>query len=56
MLDKNVRRYVNELRVFCNHKDRGCKWEGDLSDLEHHVQSCPMKTAPLIMASQRLSV
>ena len=56
MLDKKTGRHVNELRVFCNHKDRGCRWEGDLSDLEHHVQSCPMKTAPLIMASQKLSV
>ena len=42
MLDKNIRRQVNELRVFCNHEDRGCGWQGQLSDLEHHVHSCSM--------------
>ena len=47
MLDKHVRRQINELRVFCLHEDRGCRWQGGLSDLERHAQSCPMKTAPL---------
>ena len=46
MLDKRFRRQVHELRVFCRHEDRGCGWQGVLSDLEHHVQSCPMKTTP----------
>ena len=47
MIDKNFLRQVNELRVFCRHEDRGCGWQGKLSGLERHVQSCPMKTAPL---------
>ena len=37
MLDKRFRRQVNELRVFCRHEDRGCGWQGELSDLECHV-------------------
>ena len=52
MLNKHFLRQVNELCVFCHHKDRGCEWQGELSDLEHHVQSCPMKTAPLIFRCQ----
>ena len=40
MLDKRFRRQVNKLRVFCHHKDRGCGWQGGLSDLECHLQSC----------------
>ena len=49
VLNKHFRRQVNKLRVFCRHKDRGCGWQGELSDLERHAQSCPMKTAPLMM-------
>ena len=56
MLDKNIRRQVNELRVFCHHEDRGCGWQGELSDLEHHVQSCPMKNFPLMTDLQKLPV
>ena len=34
--------------VFCHYKeDRGCEWQGKPSDLEHHLQSCPMKEPPL---------
>ena len=47
MLNKNFRRQVNALRVFCHHKNRGCGWQGKLSDLERHVQSCLMSDAPL---------
>ena len=40
VLNKHFLRQVNELRVFCLHEDRGCEWQGELSELEHHVQSC----------------
>ena len=56
MLDKRFRRQVNELRVFCHHEDRGCGWQGELSDLERHVQSCPMKTTPLMTDLLKLPV
>ena len=44
-LDKHFRRQVKALPVFCHHKDRGCEWQGELSNLKNHVQgqSCPMK-------------
>ena len=48
MLNKHFQRQVNELVVFCLHDDRGCGWQGELSDLERHVQSCPMSDAPLM--------
>ena len=47
MLSKHFQRQVNALHVFCRHEDRGCEWYGELSDLERHIQSCPMKYAPL---------
>ena len=56
MLNKRFLRQVNELRVFCRHEDRGCGWQGELSDLERHVQSCPMKTAPLMTDLLKLPV
>ena len=43
VLNKHFRRQVNNLRVFCFHKDRGCRWQGVLSSIEDHVHSCPMK-------------
>ena len=56
MLDKRFRRQINELHVFCRHEDRGCGWQGGLSDLEHHVQSCPMKATPLMTDLLKLPV
>ena len=46
--DIHFRRQVHELRVFCNHKERGCGWKGELSALEHHVESCPWKNSPIL--------
>ena len=40
------RHQVNELCVFSHHEDRGCGWQGRLSDLEHHVKSCQIGTTP----------
>ena len=56
MLDKWFRRQVHELHVFCRHEDRGCGWQGELSDLEFHVQACPLKTAPLMTDLLKLPV
>ena len=47
MLSKHFQRQVNALRLFCHHKDRGCEWQGELSDIERHVQSCYRKDASL---------
>ena len=35
--DKSVRRKVNALQVYCIHKDSGCKWTGELGNLEAHL-------------------
>ena len=48
MLSKHFQRLVNALCVFCRHEDRGCGWRGELSDFNHHLQSCPMRYAPLM--------
>ena len=40
VLDKHVRRQVKELHVFCRHKEKRCRWKGELSDFTQHVQSC----------------
>lgn len=44
MLDKRFRRQVMELKVFCHHEGRGCGWQGELSALEHHIESCTIKS------------
>ena len=45
--DKYFQRTVRELRVFCPHRRRGCRWEGELGALHRHKQSCASKTSPL---------
>ena len=54
VLDKHFLRQVNALRVFCRHEDRGCDWQGELSDLERHVQSCPRTITQSMTGLQNL--
>ena len=37
MINKSLRRKLNELKVYCIHKETGCKWVGDLGKLEQHL-------------------
>ena len=43
VLNKLFRHEVNELHVFCHHKQQGCWWKGQLSEFENHVQSCSFR-------------
>ena len=36
MLEKQLQRKILDLRVFCSKKGEGCRWEGELRDLETH--------------------
>ncbi len=38
MLDKNLQRAVNNLKVFCVNKNNGCEWTGEVIYLPKHVQ------------------
>ena len=53
-LNKYFLRQVNELHVFCRHEDRGCGWQGKLSDLECHVHSCSMR--PVYVVGKKVSL
>ena len=56
VLNKHFQRQVNALDVFCRHEDRGCGWQGELSDLKRHIKSCPMRDAPLMTDLLKLPV
>ena len=43
--DKGLERTLNELRVYCTHKDKGCEWEGELGELGKHLDSPDNKLA-----------
>ena len=43
--DKGLERILNELRVYCTHKDKGCEWEGELGELGKHLDSPDDKLA-----------
>ena len=35
--DKRLKRSLNQLRVLCTYSKDGCKWRGELGDLDHHL-------------------
>ena len=35
--NKGLKRALNQLQVFCTHAKDGCKWSGELGDLEQHL-------------------
>ena len=39
--DQRADREIKFLQVYCNNKDDGCQWKGDLKDIEDHLQECP---------------
>ena len=55
IFDQELSCQVHQLRVFCHHKDRGCGWQGMLSDLDHHVQSCPRNPTPFMTDKLKLT-
>lgn len=46
-LDKHFRRKVNEQQVYCPNRKRGCKWMGQLGNVDSHKKSCPAKKRPI---------
>lgn len=46
VLNKHFQRQVKALDVLCRHEDRGCGWQGELSEFQRHVKSCPLKDEP----------
>ena len=40
MLNKRFQRKINVLQVFCCHKDKGCDWMGNLTNIFLHILSC----------------
>ena len=41
--NKHFKRKVEELKVRCSYERNGCKWEGELGNLDHHSNSCPKR-------------
>ena len=44
--NKYFRDRVRSLDVFCEHKEKGCEWKGKVSELEHHMKTCPLRNTP----------
>ena len=40
MIDREVERQVLSLKVYCNNKEDGCTWIGELRQLERHSNTC----------------
>lgn len=43
MPDKYFQREVKAVHVFCQNKESGCGWKGELANFEHHIPSCKFK-------------
>ena len=54
VLDKNVQRLVNSLKVRCSDYKEGCEWVGELRDLHDHLQTrCVARPFPCLFCSSR---
>ena len=61
VIDKSVRRAVNELKIRCSNHGEGCQWIGELGELKKHLESdkgcgfviveCPNKCITLSVVS-----
>ena len=40
LLDREVERQILSLKVYCNNKEDGCTWIGELRQLEGHLNTC----------------
>ena len=40
-LDKRLERTLSALKVYCSHKEDGCKWTGELGQLDAHLNEDP---------------
>ena len=44
MPDKRLQRTLNELQVYCSHREAGCEWMGELGSLPHHLNLKPQES------------
>ena len=40
MLNKALKREINELKVYCINQEKGCWWKDELDNLETHLKDC----------------
>ena len=40
MIDRDIERQILNLKVYCNNKEDGCTWIGELRQLERHLDTC----------------
>ena len=42
LVNKGLKRALNDFRVYCPHRLSGCEWEGELMKLDEHLNSDPL--------------
>ena len=56
MPDKRLRRTLNDLRVYCSHKEGGCEWVGRLGSLTQHLNAEPQSGGDRLSGCQLTTV
>ena len=41
--NKQTERVIRSLKVFCNNKNEGCEWEGEINDIDKHLIHCQFR-------------
>ena len=39
--DIRIEREIFHLKIYCNNKNKGCSWQGNLKDVDTHIKECP---------------
>ena len=56
MLDKKLQRTLNDLLVYCSHKEEGCDWMGQLAHLAQHLNDKPYHKGERLLGCQLTSI
>ena len=56
MPDKRLQRTLNELQVYCCHKEAGCEWVGELGSLPQHLNLKPQDEGDRLSGCQLVSI
>ena len=56
MPDKRLQRTLNDLLVYCSHREGGCEWEGQLNSLPQHLNILPSANGDRLSGCQLTSI
>ena len=45
---------IRSLQIYCTNKERGCTWQGNIKDIDTHIQNCPKQMLTCCKCMQQM--